>query len=181
MNQHLSVQKELHFKNTFSVEQQQPGLRRSPVAVDLLRATRRLRTWASWGTATVMGTSPNTHQVPEGHNPGGVRLRPLWVAGHGAAHGLQGGAGPQGHQEKGGDTSTPRGRERSWARPGHHEESGSHEGLNTSPLCTINLFRKKKKKRPFLFTYSWFKFLSIEQVVYLLPLEYIMVVTTEGW
>lgn len=128
------------------------------------------------------GYVTNTHQVPKGHDPSGVRLRPLWAAGHGAAHGLQGRVGPQVHQKKGKDTYPYQEEERgAEQRPGHHQERGSQEGLNPSPLCTINLSRKKKKKRPFLFTYSWFKFLSIEQVVYLLPLEYIMLVTTEGW
>lgn len=128
------------------------------------------------------GYVTNTHQVPEGHDPSSVWLRPLWAAGHGAAHGLQGRVGPQVHQKKGRDTYPHQEEERSWATS--WPSSGERQPRRTEPFPSVHnkpFQGKKKKKRPFLFTYSWFKFLSIEQVVYLLPLEYIMVVTTEGW
>ena len=48
--------------------------------------------------------SHQIHQVCAGHDPGGMWLRPLQATSHGAAQGLQGQAGPQVHQEKGGDT-----------------------------------------------------------------------------
>ena len=93
--------------------------------------------------------SHQTHEVCAGHDPGGVWLRPLQATSHDAAQGLQGQAGPQVHQEKGGDTY-PREEEERGAeqRLGRHEESGSQEGLSPSPLftITINLAPPKKKK-----------------------------------
>uniref|UniRef100_A0A8B9W7D7 Hydroxysteroid 11-beta-dehydrogenase 1-like protein n=1 Tax=Bos mutus grunniens TaxID=30521 RepID=A0A8B9W7D7_BOSMU len=84
--------------------------------------------------------SHQTHQIRAGHDPGGVWLRPLRATSHGAAQGLQGQAGPQVHQEKGGDTY-PREEEERGAeqRLGRHEESGSQEGLSPSLLFTITI------------------------------------------
>ncbi|VCX40974.1 unnamed protein product, partial [Gulo gulo] len=76
------------------------------------------------------------HQVRAGHDPRGVRLRPLRAARHGAAQGVQGQARPQVHQEKGGDAhpcqEEARGAEQC---PRCHEESGGQEGLSPPPVC----------------------------------------------
>ena len=65
-----------------------------------------------------------------------------------AAQGLQGQAGPQVHQEKGGDTHPCQEEEREAEQcPGCHEEGSSQEGVSLPPLCTIKLFQKKKKEQ----------------------------------
>lgn len=74
------------------------------------------------------------HQVRAGHDPGGVRLRALRAARHGAAQGVQGQARAQVHQEAGGHAHT-RQEEAGGAeqRAGRHEEGGGQEGLIPSP------------------------------------------------
>ena len=65
---------------------------------------------------------------------GGVQLHTLEAAGHGAAQGLQGQAGPQVHPEKGRDTHLHQEEERgAEQRSGSHEESSSQEGLSPLP------------------------------------------------
>lgn len=70
------------------------------------------------------------HQVRAGHDPGGVRLRALRAARHGAAQGVQGQARAQVHQEAGGHAH-PRQEEAGGAeqRAGGHAEGGGQEGL----------------------------------------------------
>lgn len=65
------------------------------------RTTGWPRTWASQGSAEASGASSIT---PIPADLKGVQLCLKWVACHGAAQGVQGQAGPQIHQESGGDT-----------------------------------------------------------------------------
>ena len=70
------------------------------------------------------------------------------MAAHGTVQSLQGQVGPQFHQEQGGDTRSCQEKERGAEQcPGHHEESGSEEGLSLFPLCVIKPSRGKKKKK----------------------------------